>query len=74
VIVRLHAHAVQCLWFWHTSTSDRQDRFAGQFTGQRFSFMGMRIERRPCIARLNRATTRKPANITSTMQQYLRRT
>ncbi|MDR5663947.1 hypothetical protein KPA97_24280, partial [Burkholderia cenocepacia] len=30
--------AVQCMWFWHTPTSDRQDLFAGRFTGQRFLF------------------------------------
>ncbi|WP_269764546.1 hypothetical protein [Burkholderia ambifaria] len=27
------------MWFWHTSTSDRQDFLAGQFTGQRFLFI-----------------------------------
>ncbi|WP_174980124.1 hypothetical protein [Burkholderia lata] len=70
----LHAHAVQCLWFWHTSPSDRQDHFAGQFTGQRFSFLGARslsdaLSSQDSITRL-----RASPHITPTMQQYLRRT
>jgi hypothetical protein len=27
------------MWFWHTPTSDRQNRFAGQGIGQRFLFI-----------------------------------
>ncbi|WP_241021101.1 hypothetical protein [Burkholderia sp. Ac-20344] len=37
--VCLHTYTVQYQRFWHTSTSDRQDHFAGQFTGQRFLFI-----------------------------------
>jgi hypothetical protein len=27
------------MWFWHAPTSDRQNQFAGRFTGQRFLFL-----------------------------------
>lgn len=42
MFVRLRARRSVPLVLAH-STSDRQDHFAGQFTGQHFSFMGIRL-------------------------------